>query len=389
MKPNPGGQLDPEEILGRDQLIEDLWEILSGRNIYMNDLRRIGKTMIMNKMEHSPPQRWLVLKRDFGGVRTCAEFATQVFRDTHQLLSRKKRTLRRMDQWLGSIGEIPGIIKLKDGTPAPWKEVLSRTVADLHDEHKAGEEQVVFFWDEIPYMLDNIRIDEGAVRAMEVLDTLRSLSQDYPSVRFLLTGSVGIHHVLSQLRKEGYNNSPLNTFERVAPGPLDHAEAKVLAEKLIKGAQLNPENLAEAAESVASLTGDVPYYIHLLISRIPKGEPVDPGILETCLLRELNHIDNDWDLAHYRTRLSKYYPDKNDESVSLALLDSLAAAAETLSTSQLINEAKSIVAETDDEQIRSVLKRLAQDHYLTRDEDGNFSFRLEIVRRWWVIDRGL
>jgi hypothetical protein len=47
IRTNPGGQLDPSEILGRDELIQRIWNVLEGRCVYMNDLRRIGKTQIM------------------------------------------------------------------------------------------------------------------------------------------------------------------------------------------------------------------------------------------------------------------------------------------------------------------------------------------------------
>jgi hypothetical protein len=40
MRPNPGGQLAPGNIVGRDKLIAQMWTILRGRSIYMNDLRR-------------------------------------------------------------------------------------------------------------------------------------------------------------------------------------------------------------------------------------------------------------------------------------------------------------------------------------------------------------
>ncbi|WP_309379987.1 hypothetical protein [Cerasicoccus frondis] len=389
MKPNPGGQLDPDDIVGRDELIDELWEILEGRNIYMNDLRRIGKTMILNKMAAHPPAGWLVLKRDLGGLRTGAEFASQVYRDAHALLSKKKRALRRMEQLVGGIDEVAGVIKLKDGSAAPWKETLTRTIADLHEEHQTLNERVVFFWDEVPFLLDNIRVAEGAERAMEVLDTLRSLSQDYPSIRFLFTGSIGIHHVLSQLRKEGYNNSPLNTFERVAPGPLNHPEAVDLARELILGAKLKTDDPDLAAESIASLTGDVPFYIHRLIARIPKSQGATPDSLDACLVNELIDANSDWDLAHYRNRIPKYYPEGNDEAVVLALLDSLAVSQAPRPFRELANEAKSIVAGADDEQIRGLLKLLLADHYLTRDANGGYVFRLEIVRRWWAIDRDL
>ena len=389
MKPNPGGQLNPEEIVGRDKLIAELWEILSRQNVYMNDLRRIGKTMILHKMKSNPAPEWTVVKRDLGGLRTCSEFATKVYRDSMEQLSKRKRTLRRMQDWLGNVGEVGGILKLKDGNPAPWKEILTRTFADLHDEYESTDARIVFFWDEVPFLLDNIRTDEGPTRAMEVLDTLRSLSQDYSSVRMLLTGSIGIHHVLTQLRKDGYHNSPLNTFEPIAPGPLEHKDAVDLAYKLLQGLGHSPTQTQTAAETLASLTGDVPFYIHRLVSRLPPSWHPNSGSLEKLLDDELLEADNDWDLAHYRNRISKYYSDGTDEKIVLAILDSLSTAQNPIPLPQLLNEVKSAL-EADDEQIRHLLKLLKHDHYLTRDKDTRqFRFRLEIVRRWWVLDRGL
>ena len=37
---------------------------------------------------------------------------------------------------------------------------------------------------------------------MEILDVLRALGQDYTQIRLVLTGSVGLHHILKEL-KEG------------------------------------------------------------------------------------------------------------------------------------------------------------------------------------------
>ena len=44
MKANPGGQIDLEEIVGRDQIIEQIWDTLEQQSITMNAERRIGKT---------------------------------------------------------------------------------------------------------------------------------------------------------------------------------------------------------------------------------------------------------------------------------------------------------------------------------------------------------
>lgn len=391
IKPNPGGQLAPDEILGRDDLIEELWDILDGRNIYMNDLRRIGKTMILRKMEAEPRKGWLVSKRDLGGIKTAAEFTTQVYRDALGKLGKGKQRLRRMGELLGHAAgtQIAGILTLPDGKTAPWKEVLSRTFADLHEEYSNSTERVIFLWDEFPFLIDNIRVTENAQTAMDVLDVLRSLSQDYDSIRLLLTGSVGIHHVLERLQEEGYNGSPLNTFEHKSPGPLNHRDAVELAQKLIEGAKLNVVDIPAVSESVAALAGDVPFYIHRLISRAPKEIQTTPESLAALLERELCATDDDWDLEHYRKRLGTYYPDQDDVPVVLAILDSIAVADDGgLQLAEITNAANSVIhGGVDQERIRQLLKLLAKDHYLTK-EDG-YTFRLKLVRHWWILDRDL
>jgi hypothetical protein len=268
MKANPGGQLDPSQIVGRDALIRDLWAILEGRGIYMNDLRRIGKTQILVKMHAAPPAGWHPLKRDLGGLHTAAEFAAQVYRDAAELLSPMKRTLRGLVTVLKDV-EAVGVLKLRSGEAAPWKEVLARTFRDLDAEMADLRERVVFLWDEVPYLLENIAKREGSAVAMEVLDALRALSQDYDRVRLVLTGSIGLHHVLRGLAGEGYNGSPLNRMEFVKPGPLEEKDARALACALLVEKGCHPATAEPCARTLAEAVGNVAFYIHRLISRLP------------------------------------------------------------------------------------------------------------------------
>ena len=109
-------------------------------------------------------------------------------------ICRKKRVLRRMEQLLGALKgtEIAGVLKLPNGSAAPWKEVLTRTFTDMNEEMERSGSHFVFLWDEVPFLVDNVARREGATTAMEILDVLRSLGQDYPRVRLVLTGSVGL-----------------------------------------------------------------------------------------------------------------------------------------------------------------------------------------------------
>src|ERR1039458_4721091 len=389
MKPNPGGQLATENIVGRDGLIADMWAILEGRSVYMNDLRRVGKTMILNKMLAEPPSSWLPVKRDLGSCHTAAEFATQAYRDSKDVLGRKKRALRRMNELLGALkgAEIADVLKLPNGTPAPWKEVLTRTFSDLDEQMVETNQRFVFLWDEVPFLLDNVSKREGPPVAMEILDTLRSLSQDYSRVRLVLTGSIGLHHVLTALRAKGYVNSPLNHMERIAPGPLALDDATELALNLLRGSSLACPELKVCARAIAEAVGNVAFYIHKLVSRLPRKKEIDPALIDATLQKEIAHPDSDWDLLHYRTRLPLYYG-KNEVPV-LHILDAIAPASEPPALNPNRKAMNPQISFDDTEQLPKPLKLLEQDHYLDRDVEGQYAFRFPLIRRWWRFDRSL
>ncbi len=389
MKSNPGGQLAPHQIIGRDALISSMWSILEGRSIYMNDLRRIGKTQIMVKMHASPAPGWMTVKCDLGGFHTAAEFATQTYRMSHEVLGTQKRSLRRMGELLGKAKglEIVGLIKLPDGSAAPWKEVLRRTFADIEEEMTAlgPDRRMVFFWDEVPFLLDNIAKREGPTVAMEVLDVLRSLGQDHDHIRLLLTGSIGLHHILGELKKQGYNNSPLNRMKLVQPGPLDTADAVSLAAALIEGDGIPCDDRAICAATIAEAVGDVSFYIHKLVSRLPKNAPASRASIESILHREITSDNNDWDLQHYRDRLLTYYG--ADEKLALLVLDALAIAGPM--SFQAIRQEVNAQTSVDDEHLRRLLGLLSRDHYLARSDDNQYAFYLALIRRWWRLNRSL
>ena len=385
VKANPGGQISPENIYGRDEIIASYWRILDGQGIYINDLRRIGKTQIMVKMHAEPPSGWVTVKADLGRCHTAAEFATRAFKDSHAVLSGKNKTLRTMEKWFGKLGEleIAGVLKLPgQNTVAPWKEVLERTFADLEEAMTAMNCRMVFFWDEVPFLLDNIARKEGPETAMEVLDTLRSLAQDYDRVRLFLTGSIGLHHVLASLKEDGYIGTPLNRMAHCQPGPLEKRDAQQLAQALINGEQLHSNDASSLAAHIANLTGNVAFYIHLLISRLAPGENLTPASVTACLKQQLVSKAADWDLPHYQDRLPKYYGTKAVSA--LHVLDALAAG-KSLGFAEIRNAVATKIV-CDEDELRKLLELLCSDHYLVKSQEG-YAFYLEIVRHWWALTR--
>ncbi len=58
MKANAGGLIRGEAIIGRNNEIERMWDMLDRKSIIFTAERRVGKTSIMRKMLENPREGW-------------------------------------------------------------------------------------------------------------------------------------------------------------------------------------------------------------------------------------------------------------------------------------------------------------------------------------------
>lgn len=383
-----GNQL--KKTVGRDVFIAEIWERLESKSLYMNDLRRIGKTRIIEKMLSAPPTGWLAAFSDLEGTHTVEEFAALVYKDSATVLTKKQKALRKMSALLGKAAgaEIMGVLKLPDGQPAPWKDVLRTTFDDMCEAlDELPGTRMVFFWDEVPFLIDNIATRQGKDTAMQVLDLLRELSQRHDSIRLLLTGSIGIHHVLRSLWNEEYKGSPLNHMDLIQPGPLEQEHAVSFANSEILRRRLDCEDVDVCSARVAGLVSNVPFYIEKLAARLPRGVRLNPALIEAELEKELRSDNSDWDLDYYRRRVKAVF--SQNEKLVLTILDHIARSATSVLTFEEIRQVVSARMEVDEELLRDHLKLLCMDHYLVRNESNSYSFYLSLIRRWWIVNRSL
>jgi len=379
------------KIVGRDTFIAKTWFELNYKSIYMNDLRRIGKTEILRKMLAEMPPGWIAALSDLEGTHTAEEFAALVYKDSATVLGAKTQTMRKMAALLGKAAgaEIMGIVKLPNGQPLPWKDVLRTTFDDIAETLRESgiAQRMVFFWDEVPYLIENIAERQGKDTAAQVLDILRELSQRHDNIRLLLTGSIGIHHVLRSLWDEGYKGSPLNHMNLIQPGPLQPEYSVPFAQSEITRRRLVCADAAGSAAALAEAVSHVPFYIEKLTARLPLTGSLTPCTINAALEKELRSDESDWDLDYYRRRVKAVFGDH--ERLVLAILDTLAVAAPSALSFQEIRGLVNARLATDDEHLREHLKLLCMDHYLVRDDANAYRFYLPLIRRWWAINRSL
>jgi hypothetical protein len=389
MKANPGGQIDSRTAVGRDQLIELLWEAIDQQSLIITAERRIGKTTVIKKMRDDPAAGWFPVYQDLEGCDSADEFAMAVYKEIHQFLSKMGKATRRAKELFMALGgmEVGGLFKLPGKEKAPWKDVLTRSVEDLISENDAKGTRLLFLWDEVPYMLASIRDRQDEKTAMEVLDFLRALRQTHSGLRMVITGSIGLHHVLSSLRDKNYGNSPVNDMAAIDVPPLEEVDAVSLAKLLIEGEALKSRDQAAAAAAIAREADCFPFYVQNIVRALKvRGLDATPENVAQVVASQLVDANDPWELLHYRERIPLYYRD--DQETVYLILDELAVR-DASAVSELLAMLKGASTFDDRERLLRILSLLERDHYLRRNQDGCFLFRFPLIRRWWRINRGL
>ena len=270
MRANPGGILATEDVVGRDSLIDHLWQVLGSQSVVLTSERRVGKTSVIRKMANiAGPDRACFL-RDIEGFRSPGEFIEGIYADVQGILSRTDRA--KLAMW-GVLQKIGGTevahVKLPQ-FKSHWKTFLFALFEDIFSNETRP---VIFFWDELPLFLYNVKQSSGEQDAMELLDALRALRQTHPKLRMVFTGSVGIHQVIGSLRKHGYANDPTNDMRTIEVPPLEPDDGSRLAGLLLEGEGVKVVgDPGEVGREVSAAAGHIPYYIHWLVSRIRNAE---------------------------------------------------------------------------------------------------------------------
>jgi AAA+ ATPase superfamily predicted ATPase len=395
MKANPGGQIDSANIIGRDAVIAELWERLAQQSIILTAERRMGKTTIIKQMVKEGRVNVFPIYRDLEKVVSPAEFVSNILTDISDYQAGTKWLEGLFGKFTKNFAgwQIGNIIKIPETSTDRWKEILENAIeyvmkhplsVDDWGDGKKGK-QIIFFWDELPMMLDNfLKRENGALVAMEVLDTLRALRQTYPELRMVYTGSIGLHHVISKLKDAGYNNAPTNDMYTYDLQPLEASDAIDLAEQLLEGENIATTDRSAVATEISQQVDRIPFYIHHSILKLKNlRQQISPDLVKEQI--DLVLCDpNPWDMNHYQERIKTYYRDGSNE-IALAILDTLAASTIGLNLDRIRDRNLAI---QDLEMFRTVLKLLRQDGYLVMNVDKTYSFRYRLIQRYWQYQRG-
>ena len=384
MQINPGGRLNSKDVIGRDNEIARYWNVLERQGLIISAERRIGKTHIVLKMKEECPSGYLPFYQDLEAVHSIADLIRSIYGIVEQSSNVSSSLRARMAKWSGMLPRKIAGVDLPT-TDSTWKVLLSEAFNDLI--RAADNRVILMLWDEFPLMLHNLQHSQGQDSAIQLLDFLRTLRQARSDrLRFLFTGSIGLHLVLRSLRMAGHANDPVNDMMPITVPPMAHQDTCNLAAALLNETRAAPAEIPNLASRISSEVGGFPYYVHHVVDQIHQLQR--PPKLKDVSSAVNNLVYDPHDPAnfnYYVSRLSSYYAN-DDRSRALVVLDTMARQSSPILIPELLNLCRHRDPSLVRDQLLEILAVLAEDHYIEPSKHAGgaaYDFRWQLVKRWW------
>ena len=373
IEPQPGSDRDPANFVGRTAITSQARKRLQvGANLLLTDPRRMGKTFWMHTFA-AREKRFHCYFIDYEGVFTVNDFLIR----TADTLVKGGKLPSRAFQKLKTIFdncdiEISSPITIKSYHRQTSPHVLLTDILSTLD----GEENDVIplvMMDEVPMAVNNIAEREGAGAAEEILQTLRALRQKTTRVRWIVTGSVGFHHVL---RKTNMTQGVLNDLESLPLGPLPRDEADELARRLLLG--VGQEPLDDVVNELVAVSGGIPFLLHKLVGALAQRcyTAFSPSDVRECFENFIDDPDEFRWFEHYLTRVTPHYGERAQVADQILR--------QTLSQT---NEWIPVDSLTQGVDFSDVLEDLVKDHYLER-RGRSVRWRYPALQYIWARKKG-
>jgi len=251
--------------------------------------------------------------------------------------------------------------------------------------------KVLLMLDELPLMAKRMLKGKEKDSVEPFLHWLRALRvgpDATENIRFIIGGSIGIEHVLTQAGAD----ASMNDMEkiRVAPFPPGVAENFV-------GELFESQNQHVGEEVIGQVLREVevfvPFFLQLLVSETcklarDKKEDVSPSLVSEAYRDRLISVESRTIsvesrtyFEHFYSRLRDYY-EVAEERAAKAMLRQLALKGE-LTGQELRNIYLQAASIPSDEGFSHLLSDLENDFYF-QWQDNVYRFHTKVLRDWWV-----
>ena len=383
LTPHTGGVLDPQQVIGREEVIEKYWEILQGQGIVLYAERRFGKSAVLTKMRAEDRKDYLSIYIAVEGVVNADKFVEKLFDSVLKAKLFEESNLKKIENIFNSITSyIPkaGTFEFK-AKDKKWEKQFNYLLTSLVEQR--SEKYIVIMLDEFTIMLN--KMDEP--EAVNILGYLRGLVQhDFSKkLRFVYCGSIGIDLVLDKLKKAGHNmGDPINHMSKQRLLPFTEDEALFFCKCLNEGCEL--KLLEDIMKSICDLVDRIPYFIDKVFDKIRYYSSIDESAINKALNDILDDPSDTNNFKHFYDRIDNFYPNKILTNHILNYLSKI----EKYTSEDVIAVHINHQMKVDRILFNDEIDRLWRDGYLKReiiDSKRNFKFNYSIIKKWWFINK--
>jgi len=262
---------------------------------------------------------------------------------------------------------------------------FERLIRVLHEDR---DRRWAVLIDELPIFLKALHDQgpEGVIAARNFMNLLSRLRAEYPRVRWMITGSIG----LEPLARAGDYMGVLAKFDAFHLEPLTGEQAKMFVQDIAREGRLLYRRVitdAEAAALVEAVGWRSAYYLEALAKKLPAQLSDDPSGAKQLVEEAVQRLLAPTEAATFgvwEEHIRKHYRDE-ERSLAFAMLDTLAQHGGAVSLDALL--ATIGRADVTRRDLHRVLTRLYLEGFVTvSDWDGDnpsASFLNPLVRRWW------
>lgn len=373
------------DFFNRTAELARFWRDLESDNLLLLAPRRVGKTSLMRKMATDAPiHGYRAVFIDISPDRDEAHFVQHLFSAVRKGQAAERLVDRLVENWLkkvagnvqepgdrGTDAEFPPI------DPENWQRLGEELVASLST---FGGKWLILV-DELPIFLLTLlgsQSPDQRKRVREFLYWMRRLRQQYPSIRWMLAGSIGLDAVATRLNMA----DTINDLWVATLGAFDRPTAELFLSAL--GKAYGVELSQAVRDRIFEHAGEaIPYYLQLIFHELRDASaPITPESVDVAI-RNLLGPQNRNAFDYWRQRLFEELG-TIDAGHAIAILNAACRDAAGARQSILGRTIRLDDADARDEKLRYLLAVLQTDGYLWEEEETRkWRFRSPLLRQYW------
>ncbi len=367
------------ELVGRNEDLERLWDLLRERSVLLIGPRRVGKTVLLGQMAAEPREGWTAVRVDLQGESTVEGMVERTLGELGR---------RGLGPAVASsvTGRLRGVEVAGTGVslhPPTERPALTRLEDAVTDATEGVDGRLLLAFDEVPWWLEAVARLEGPDKAREALAHFRRIRQRDDlagSLRMVVTGSVGLAGLAHEL---GASRDINDLVPPVELRPLTDPYGRALAESEIT---LNGrKDTPDAVERIHRIAGGFPHWIKLLAgqatARVGPGEAVTVTEVDQAVESLLGPRGRDL----FADEGSEHFVRRHGGAVARQYTAVLGAAAQTAGgcgIDELL--AAALAAGAADRRVAQGLVLSLVDSWHLDPVGDHYLFVLPLFRLWWL-----